>query len=151
MSMSAWKSSTRQHCRRRSANFIKAWLQNPGSIPVSSLKGGNEIVDINRFTQKLQEALGAAQTVAVRYGNQQVDVEHLLSALLAQEGGLAVSILNKANVDVHALQQRLDADLQKLPKVSSGTGAAENVYITGSLNKLLTHADDESKKLGDTY
>src|SRR5215510_4085192 len=119
--MSVWKSSTRLRCRRGSANFIKAWLQNPGSIHVSFLKGGNEIVDINRFTQKLQEALGAAQTLAVRYGNQQVDVEHLLLALLEQEGGLAVSILNKANVDVQAVLQRLDAELQKLPKVSSAT------------------------------
>jgi ATP-dependent Clp protease ATP-binding subunit ClpB len=108
-------------------------------------------VDINRFTQKLQEALGAAQTKAVRYGHQQVDVEHLLSALLEQEGGLAVSILNKANVDVQAVLQRLDAELRKLPKVSSATGAAENVYITGRLNKLLAQAEDESKKLGDAF
>ena len=53
-------------------------------------------MDINRFTEKLQEALRAAQSKAVRNGHQQIDVEHLLAALLDQEGGLAPSILNKA-------------------------------------------------------
>src|SRR5262245_53682366 len=109
------------------------------------------IMDINRFTEKLQEALSAAQSKAVRYGHQQVDVEHLLVALLEQERGLANSILNKANVDVESLRRRLEQELQKLPKVSSSTGAADNVYITGRLNKLLTQAEDESKKLGDAY
>ena len=56
-------------------------------------------MDINRLTEKLQEGLRTAQSKAVQYGHQQVDVEHLLSALLDQERGLAVSILNKANVD----------------------------------------------------
>jgi len=108
-------------------------------------------MDINRLTEKLQEGLRTAQSKAVQYGHQQVDVEHLLSALLDQERGLAVSILNKANVDVESLKQRLEQELDKMPKVSSSTGAADNVYITGRLNKLLTQAEDESKKLGDAY
>jgi ATP-dependent Clp protease ATP-binding subunit ClpB len=110
-----------------------------------------EIVDINRFTEKLQEALSAAQSKAVRYGHQQVDVEHLLVALLEQERGLANSILNKANIEVENLRRRFEQELEKLPKVSSPAGSAENVYITGRLNKLLTQAEDESKKLGDAY
>ena len=60
----------------------------------------NISMDINRFTEKLQEAIRAAQTKAVRYGHQQIDVEHLLAALLEQEGGLAPSILLKAGIDV---------------------------------------------------
>src|SRR5215510_5693933 len=110
-----------------------------------------ETMDINRFTEKLQEALSAAHSKAVRYGHQQVDVEQLLLALLEQERGLATSILNKANVDVDSLRRRLEHELEKLPKVSSSTGAADNVYISGRLNKLLTQAEDESKKLGDAY
>src|SRR5215510_13428008 len=109
------------------------------------------IMDINRFTEKLQEALSAAQSKAVRYGHQQVDIEHLLVALLEQERGLATSILNKANIDVDNLRRRLEQELEKMPKVSSPTGAAENVYVTGRLNRLLTEAEDESKKLGDAY
>src|SRR4051794_38559061 len=53
-------------------------------------------MDINRFTEKAQEAIRSAQSKAVRYGQQQIDVEHLLAALFEQENGLAPSILNKA-------------------------------------------------------
>ena len=56
----------------------------------------NRSMDFNRLTEKLQEAFRAAQTEAVRYGNQQIDVEHLLAALLEQEGGLAPAILRRA-------------------------------------------------------
>ena len=108
-------------------------------------------MDINRFTEKLQEALSAAQSKAVRQGHQQVDVEHLLVSLLEQERGLAVSIFNKANVDVGTLRRRLEQELDKLPKVSSMPGGGDQVYITGRLNRLLTEAEDESKKLGDQY
>ena len=64
-------------------------------------------MDFNRFTEKLQEAVRAAQGKAVRYGNQQIDVEHLLAALLEQEGGLASSILTRAGVNVDALGKKL--------------------------------------------
>ncbi len=61
-------------------------------------------MDINRFTQKAQEAISSAQTKAARYGHQQVDVEHLLASLLEQEGGLAASIFTKAGINVGRLQ-----------------------------------------------
>ena len=64
-------------------------------------------MDINRFTEKLQEAIRSAQSKAIRYGHQQVDVEHVLAALLEQEGGLASSILNKAGVQSHMVQRRI--------------------------------------------
>ena len=75
-------------------------------------------MDMNKLTEKLQEALSSAQSKAVRYGHQQVDIEHLLLALLEQERGLATSILNKANVDVDNLRRRVEQELDKMPKVS---------------------------------
>ena len=57
-------------------------------------------MDINRFTERMQQALSAAQTKAVRYGHQQIDVEHLLTALLEQERGLATAIFTKADVEL---------------------------------------------------
>src|SRR5690349_13698806 len=108
-------------------------------------------MDINKFTEKLQEAVHAAQNTAVRYGHQQVDVEHLLLALLEQERGLTISILNKTRIDVESLRRRLEEELDRMPKVSGTGGAADQVYITGRLNKLLTQAEDESKKMGDQY
>jgi ATP-dependent Clp protease ATP-binding subunit ClpB len=108
-------------------------------------------MDLNRFTESVQQALGAAQSQAARYGNQQVDVEHLLAALLEQERGLAVSILNKAEINVDALKQRVEQELQRLPKVSGPAGAPDQIYITGRLNRLLAQAEDEAKKLKDDY
>ena len=75
-------------------------------------------MDFNRFTEKLQEAVRAAQAKAVRYGNQQMDIEHLLAALLEQEGGLAGSILTRAGVSVDTLAKKLTGELERLPKVS---------------------------------
>ncbi len=108
-------------------------------------------MDLNRFTEKAQQALGSAQTRAVRYSHQQVDVEHLLAGLLDQEGGLATSILNKAEVNVDGLKRRVEQELDRLPKVSGQAGAPDQVYITGRLNRLLTQAEDEAKKIKDDY
>src|ERR1700683_4722147 len=108
-------------------------------------------MDINRFTEKLQEAVRSAQTKAVRYGNQQIDVEHLLSTLLEQEGGLAASILAKAGVNVETLARRVNAELDKLPKVSGPSGAPDQIFVTSRLNQLLAKADDEARQLKDEY
>ena len=108
-------------------------------------------MDINRFTEKLQEAIRSAQSKAIRYGNQQIDVEHLVAALLEQEGGLARSILSKAGVNVESLGQRLEAEIERLPKVSGGGGGPDQVYLTSRLNRLLTAAEDEARKLKDEY
>ncbi len=108
-------------------------------------------MDINRFTEKLQEAIRSAQSKAVRYGHQQIDVEHLLKALLEQEGGLAPSILTKAGIPVDQLNRRLETELDRLPKVSGPSGGPDQVYLTGRLNRLLTSAEDEAAKLKDEY
>jgi ATP-dependent Clp protease ATP-binding subunit ClpB len=108
-------------------------------------------MDINRLTEKTQEALQSAQSEALRRGNQQVDVEHLLFALLAQEGGLATSILKRAGVNTELLRTRLDQDLDRLPKVSGPTGTPEQIYVTSRLNKLFTRAEDEAKQLKDDF
>jgi ATP-dependent Clp protease ATP-binding subunit ClpB len=108
-------------------------------------------MDINRFTEKLQEALRAAQTKAVRYGHQQVDVEHLLAALLEQQGGLAPSILTKAGIQTEPLLRRLEAELDRMPKVSGTGGAPDQIYVTSRLNRLLSNAEDEARKLKDEY
>jgi ATP-dependent Clp protease ATP-binding subunit ClpB len=108
-------------------------------------------MDINRFTEKLQEGVRSAQTKAVRYGNQQIDVEHLLAALVEQEGGLAPSILKRAGIQVEAFARRLEAELERMPKVSGPSGAPDQVYVTPRLNRLLAAADDEARKLKDDY
>ena len=108
-------------------------------------------MDMNRFTEKLQEALRAAESKATRYGHQQLDVEHLLASLLEQEGGLASSVLLRAGVNLETLHTRLEQELDRLPKVSGPSGAPDQIYLTGRLNRLLTQAEDEAKKLKDDY
>src|SRR5262245_24924811 len=99
-------------------------------------------MDINRLTEKAQEALQSAQGRAARMGHQQVEVEHVLLALLEQEPGLAVSILRKADVDVDRLKKAVERELEKVPRVSGGS---DQVYVTGRLSRLLSQAEDEAK------
>src|SRR3984957_3123125 len=108
-------------------------------------------MDFNRFTEKLQEAVRAAQSIAVQHGNQQIDTEHLMLALLDQEGGLAPSILNKADIRVDALRTRFQQEVDRLPKVSGPTGGPDQVYVTNRITKLLSQAEDEAKRLKDDY
>ena len=92
-------------------------------------------MDINRFTEKAQASVRAAQTLATRYSNQQIEVEHLLLALLEQEGGLVPSVLSKAAVNVDTLRQAVEGEIAKFPKVSGPSGPVDQVYITARLNK----------------
>jgi ATP-dependent Clp protease ATP-binding subunit ClpB len=108
-------------------------------------------MDINRLTEKTQEALRSAQSDAVRRGNQQIDVEHLLAALLSQEGGLARSILTRAGVNVDALNGRLNQELDRLPKVTGASTSPDQIYVTARLNKMFTKAEDEAKHLKDDF
>src|SRR5580692_10600632 len=108
-------------------------------------------MDFNRFTEKMQEAVRAAQSTAVQHGNQQIEVEHLLLALLEQEGGLAPSILNKADVKVDALRARVQQEVDRLPKVSGPSSAPDQVYVTQRLTKLVSQAEEEAKRLKDDF
>ncbi|MBV9301987.1 MAG: type VI secretion system ATPase TssH, partial [Acidobacteriaceae bacterium] len=108
-------------------------------------------MDFNRLTEKSQEAIRQAQTTALNYGNQQVDVEHLLLALLEQEGGLAPSILARADVPLENLHRRVVQEIEKLPKVSGSAALADQVYITARLSRLFTAAEEQAKRLKDEY
>ena len=108
-------------------------------------------MDFNRLTEKSQDAVRQAQSLAVRYSNQQVDVEHLLLALLEQEGGLVPSILLRADVPLEPLHRRVQQEIEKFPKVTSGGAPADQIYVTGRLSRLFTEAEDEAKRLKDDY
>ncbi|MXW02364.1 MAG: ATP-dependent chaperone ClpB [Holophagales bacterium] len=108
-------------------------------------------MDPNKLTIKSQEALTEAQDRARRLGHQQVDANHLLLALLEQQDGLAPRILNRLEVDVDALRTRIQGDLERRPKVSSGGGEAGKIYITADLEQLLARAEGEAGTFGDDY
>ena len=98
-------------------------------------------MDLNRFTQKSQEALAAAQARAVELGHQAVDVEHTLLALIEQEEGLVPRLLKRMDVPSDTLTQALRAELAKLPKVSGPGFEAGKVVLTPRLAKVLVEAE----------
>lgn len=109
-------------------------------------------MDINRMTQKAQAAILAARTIATRNGNPEVDVEHLLLALLEQEAGLVPAILEKAGVASDVVLNHLAKEVDKLPKVSGGSAPSlDQMYITQRLNKLFVASEDEARRLKDEY
>ena len=108
-------------------------------------------MDFNRFTEKAQDAVREAQSKAIRYGNQQVDVEHVLASLLEPEDGLAPAILNKAGLNLEGLRRRVEQELERLPKVTTPSGPPDQVLISGRLNRLLAHAEEEARRLKDEY
>jgi ATP-dependent Clp protease ATP-binding subunit ClpB len=75
-------------------------------------------MDINKLTQKSQEALQAAQTKGLRYGHQEVDSEHLLLALLEQPEGLVPRLLARMDVPVEPLKSEVERELSRRPRVS---------------------------------
>ncbi len=110
-------------------------------------------MDINRFTDKSQEALRQAQTLALRRNHQGVDVEHLLAALLEPADGVVTALLVQVGASVAAVRKALEDELDRIPQVT-GAGAAagpEQVYVTQRLSRLFTRAADEAGKLKDDY
>ena len=108
-------------------------------------------MNLNRFTERSQEAVREAQTLATRASNQGVDVEHLMLALLQQREGVAGSLIQAAGADPAALQSRLQQEVDKLPKVSGPAARPDQVFVTQRLSQLLTKAEDEAGALKDEY
>ena len=107
-------------------------------------------MDINRYTEKAQEALAGSQRLAGKMQHPQIDVEHLLLTMLDQEQGLTPALLTKADVSLDAIKLRLHRELEKLPRVTGPEGADQG-HLSGRLNRLLAKAEDEARQLKDDY
>jgi ATP-dependent Clp protease ATP-binding subunit ClpB len=108
-------------------------------------------MDLNRFTEKSQEALRNAQALAVRRNHQGVDVEHVLAALFSEPEGLAATLLTGAGIAPTAVREQVEGELNKIPQVSGPGVGAQQPYLTQRLARLLTQAEDEAKGLKDEY
>ena len=108
-------------------------------------------MDPNKLTQKTQEAIQAAQNMALRLGHIEVDGEHLLAALLEQEGGLVPRLLQRMEVPVESLAAALRQELEKRPSVSGPGVEAGKIYVTQRFNRLLLKAEEEARRLKDEY
>lgn len=105
-------------------------------------------MNIQKFTQKSVEAINNCEKLAYDYGNQEIEQEHLLVALLQQEEGLIPKLIEKMEIDVQHFTQNAISKLDARVKVS---GSNSNVYVGKDLNNVLIHAEDEAKSMGDEY
>ncbi|PYL00172.1 MAG: hypothetical protein DME32_11400 [Verrucomicrobia bacterium] len=103
---------------------------------------------IDRFTQKMQEALQSAQDIASRTQSPEIGNEHFLLALLDQSEGVTRPLLEKIGVSPDALRSRLETDLARRPKIS---GAVSDLRISNDLRRTLDAAESEMSKLKDEY
>jgi ATP-dependent Clp protease ATP-binding subunit ClpB len=108
-------------------------------------------MDMNRLTQKSQEALQEAQNLATRYGHPEVDGEHLLLALLDQPEGLVPRLLSQVDIDMRGLRVAVETDLQRRPRVTGPGASPGQVAVTQRLARLLDTAQREAKRLKDEY
>ena len=105
-------------------------------------------ININRFTEKSQEALFAAQQMAEQLNNSQVEPEHLLAALLQQGDGVVPQVLARVGANPQAMLAQVEDELNRLPKV---TGATAQVGISPRLRQVLVRAHDEIQQFRDEY
>ena len=108
-------------------------------------------MDINKFTQKSQEALQDAQSKAVRFGHNEVDVDHVLLSLSEQEGGIIPRILEKMEIAPESFKNEVIKEIQRRASISGPGAEAGKVYITQRLSKVLVRAEEEAKRLKDEY
>lgn len=108
-------------------------------------------MDLQKFTQKSQEALADAQTQAIRRGNTEVDVEHMAASLLSQQGGLIARLFAKMEIDSAAFLKEIEKELDRRPKVSGPGIEPGKVYLTQALGQACVRAEEEAKRLKDQY
>ncbi len=104
-------------------------------------------MDINRFTQKSQEAIASAQSIAQRGRHSEVGPPHLLRALLDQTGGVVPQVLTRIGVDIQQLSVELDAVLNRLPQLSQAVEPA----LSSVLREVLVGSYDEIQQFGDQF
>lgn len=103
-------------------------------------------MNIQKFTQKSMEAVNDCEKLAYEYGNQEIEQEHLLVALLQQEDGLIPKLIEKMEIQLPHFLNNAESKLAARVKVSGG-----QVFVGKDLNQVLIHAEDEAKALGDEY
>ena len=108
-------------------------------------------MNMNQFTQKSLAAIQGAQDIATEHGNQQIEQEHLLLALLSDEQGFIPQLLSAMGMTVPSFTAAVTAQVEKLPKVSGGGREAGQVYIAQDVDKALKSAESTAQSMKDEY
>ena len=114
---------------------------------LSSCSERRSSMNINKFTQKSLAAVQGCEKLAYEYGNQQIEQEHLFISLLELEDSLTLKLMTKMEIQPELIRDEARKAVEKLPKVSGGG----QLYVSNDLNKVLVHAEDEAKAMGDEY
>ena len=107
-------------------------------------------MNAQKFTQKSLEAIQDAQSLYNEYGNAEMGQEHLLLALLRQDGGLISQLMTKMGIDASAMQQQVQQSVERLPRISGGRDASR-MYVTGDLQKTLNQAEQNAEQMKDDF
>ncbi|MDP7036286.1 MAG: ATP-dependent chaperone ClpB [Planctomycetota bacterium] len=108
-------------------------------------------MDVSRFTEKVRLALASAQNEAIRRRHQELDGEHLCLALVEQEGGLVVRVLQKLEIDPGSLADRVREALDRLPSVTGPGAPAGELRLPARMRALLVRAEEEAEKMKDAF
>jgi len=105
----------------------------------------------DRFTERAQDAAQRAAEIIQRYGHNQIDTEHILLALIEQPQGVIPQILEKLNIDLDGLTDRIDQQLRASPKANIYGGGAGQIFITPRVKRVVDMANEEANRLNDEY
>ncbi|MFR9190094.1 MAG: Clp protease N-terminal domain-containing protein, partial [Anaerotruncus massiliensis (ex Togo et al. 2019)] len=108
-------------------------------------------MNAQKFTQKSLEALQSAQDLATEYQNMQIEQQHLLYALIAQEDGLIGQMLKKMEIDPAALLSDVRAEVERLPRVSGPGREQGKIYVSQEVDRALVQAEKLADRMKDEY
>ena len=108
-------------------------------------------MNMNQFTQRSLAAIPGAQELAVEHGNQQIEQEHLMLALLTDEQGFIPQLLSAMGMTVPSFAAAVKAEVEKLPKVSGGGREADKVYVAQDVDRALKAAESAAQSMKDEY
>lgn len=103
-------------------------------------------MNLNQYTTKSQEAIQKAQQIAMEFGHQSIEPQHLLEGILQVDENISAFLMKKSEADLNLIRERNRESLEKLPNVQGG-----NIYLSQSANKVLLDAPNTAKKMGDEY
>ena len=108
-------------------------------------------MNAEKYTQKSLEAVRESQELVIRNQNMQIDQQHLLYALLNQDGGLIAQLMKKMRVDVSRMLSACDREIQRIPKVTGPGREADKVYISQSVDAALIEAEEQAQAMKDEF
>ena len=108
-------------------------------------------MNMNQFTQKSLSAIQGARDLAQEYGQQQIEQQHLLLALVSDQEGFIPQLLTAMGMTVPSFEAAIKAEVEKLPKVSGGSREADKIYVAQDVDKALKSAEQAAESMKDEY